>query len=101
MRSVVELLMKIDENSHKYDLYTFDESNYESKEEYLSWRNYILQKRAMSEDLLTDLVTSAATSAFNAVRHVFQKTSKEQIEQLAERALKDMVKNNPNMTWTD
>jgi len=101
MRSVIELLMNIDESSHKYDLFTFNESNYPSKEEYLSWRNYILQKRAMSEDLLTDLVTSAATSAFNAVRHMFKKDSKKQIEQLAEQALKDMVKRSPNMTWTD
>ena len=101
MRSVIELLMNIDESSHKYDLFTFNEDNYPSKEEYLSWRNYILQKRAMSEDLLTDLATSAATSAFNAVRHVFMKDSKKQIEQLAEQALKDMVKNDPNMTWTD
>jgi len=101
MRSVIELLMNIDENSQKYDLFTFNESNYPSKEEYLSWRNYILQKREMKEDLLTELATSAATSAFNAIRHVFQKTSKEQIEKLGKQALKDMVKRHPNMTWTD
>ena len=101
MRSVIELLMNIDENSHKYDLYTFDESNYGSKEEYLSWRNYILQKRAMSEDLLTDIVTSATESAFNAVRHVFKKDSKKTIDQLAKEALIEMIKSDPNMTWTD
>ena len=101
MRSVIELLMNIDENSHKYDLFTFDESNYPSKEEYLAWRNYILQKRAMSEDLLTDLATSAATSAFNAVRHVFMKDSKKTIDQLAKEALIEMIKSDPNMTWTD
>jgi len=55
----------------------------------------------MKEDLLTELATSAATSAFNAVRHVFMKDSKKQIEQLGEQALKDMVKRHPNMTWTD
>ena len=54
MRSVIELLMNIDENSQKYDLFIFNEDNYPSKEEYLSWRNYILQKREMKEDLLTE-----------------------------------------------
>ena len=59
------------------------------------------KKRAMSDDLLTDLATSAATSAFNAVRHVFKKDSKKIIDQLAKEALIEMIKSDPNMTWTD
>ena len=82
-------------------MFTFNESNYLSKEDCLSWRNYILQKREMKEDLLTELATSSATSAFNAVRQVFMKESKKQIEQLGEQALKDRVKRHPNMTWDD
>ena len=101
MKSVVELMLNIDSTHSKYDVFLFDESNYGSKEEYLSWRNYIKQKREAKEDLLTELVTGAATSAFNAARHVFMKESQKTIERLADEAVKQLVKDSPNMTWKD
>ena len=92
-------MLGIDNSYSKYDFFTFNESNYGSREEYLSWRNYIQQKREMSDDLLSDLATSMIASGFNAVKHIIKNDSKKQIEKLADDVMKQIVKENPNMTW--
>jgi hypothetical protein len=60
------------------------------------YKNYKTEKE--DYDLLARLMTGAANSVLGAVNQVaFDKKTK----RLADRMMKELAKNNPDMTWTD
>ena len=84
----------------KYKYISSNENYYSTKESCKAHQKYFKHRNDI-RDLLSDIATSPLKSAFDAYKQVFIKTSTDIIENLADEAIKDMVKRNPNMTWQD
>lgn len=98
----INLVIDFKNMPHRYPFAFANKDNYSSELSHKSHMDYYKQKNGGGADtLLEDLVGSAVQSGFHAIRQTFFNTSNRIIEHEAERLMKELVKSNPNMTWTD
>ena len=90
VQEIINLNIGIDDTQRKYHYVPM------SKE----YRNYTRQK-AEAYDLLSDLATGAMNSVFIAVRQTLKPELDRTIPKAVDKAVKQVVKENPNLTWTD
>jgi len=99
IKIVIDFKGTLDRNKKKYDFISKNEEHYPSHEQYKAYQNYFKHKE--ESDLLFDLTSSFIKSAFDAVQYAFNKKANAISEKEIDRLVKEWVKSNPNMTWTD
>ena len=99
IKIVIDFKGTLDRNKKKYDFISKNEEYYPSHEQYKAYQNYFKHKE--ESDLLFDLTSSFIKGAFDAVQYAFNKKANAISEKEIDRLVKEWVKSNPNMTWTD